>query len=52
MDMGSFYSASRVIFDHVGYDQVVQRIEDIATGQVKGLNEDEFRSRLAREKRR
>jgi hypothetical protein len=30
----------------------VQRIEDIAVGRVKGLTEDEFRSRLAREKRR
>ncbi|MDR3456951.1 MAG: addiction module antitoxin RelB [Verrucomicrobiae bacterium] len=30
----------------------VQRIEDIAVGRVKGLTEHEFRSRLAREKRR
>jgi hypothetical protein len=31
--------------------QGVQRIEDIATGRVKGLNEDEFRANLAGEKR-
>ena len=32
--------------------QGVQRIEDVATGRVKGLNENEFRTRLAGEKRR